>query len=141
MTQTIPPDEAAPRDLTLKSILLLDDDIELADTLKELLESHNFVVKTVKNGVEGLREIMDFDYDVIICDLVMPAMAGDMFYVAVQRAKPHLCKRFIFVTGKRDNPKLNDFIRYVNGVLILKPVPASELIASISYVLNQAEKE
>jgi len=35
----------------IKSILLLDDDIDLADTLKALLETHNFVVTTVGNGV------------------------------------------------------------------------------------------
>src|SRR5882672_11486609 len=85
--------------LEIKSILLLDDDVELADTLKSLLESRNFVVTTVRNGVEGLREAMSLDFDVIMCDLMMPTMPGDMFFTAVQRTKPHLCERFIFITG------------------------------------------
>ena len=49
----------APSELDIKSILLLDDDTELADTLKLLLESRNFVVTTVGNGGEGLREVQD----------------------------------------------------------------------------------
>jgi DNA-binding response OmpR family regulator len=124
-------------DLDIKSILLLDDDIELADTLKLLLESHNFIVKTVKNGVEGLHEIMGFDYDIIMCDMVMPAMAGDMFYLAVQRTKPHLCPRFIFVTAYRDDAKVNEFIRSVNGLVLFKPVNTEELIRTISFVLKK----
>ncbi len=128
---------APPPDLDIKSILLLDDDLELADTLKSLLEARNFIVKTVKNGVEGLHEIMALDYDIIMCDMMMPAMAGDMFYLAVQRTKPHLCARFIFVTGFSDNPKVTEFIRSVNGLLLLKPVNSDELIRTISFVLKK----
>src|SRR5471032_2098584 len=80
----------------IKSILLLDDDIDLAFTLKHLLETHNFVVTTVGNGVEGVREIMRFDFDIVMCYMMIPQMPGDMFYYAVQRTKPDLCKRFIF---------------------------------------------
>ena len=64
-----------------------------------LLESRNFIVTTVNDGVHALREVMAFDFDVIICDLLMPNMPGDMFYLAVQKTKPELCKRFLFVTG------------------------------------------
>ena len=128
----------------IKSILLLDDDIELADTLKHLLESHNFVVTTVKNGVEGLHEIMRLDFDVIMCDMLMPAMAGDMFYIAVERTKPHLCPRFIFITGHADNPKVTEFLSSIDALVLYKPVNSEELIRTISYVLKKtadAQKE
>jgi CheY-like chemotaxis protein len=123
--------------LEIKSILLLDDDIDLADTLKHLLESHNFVVTTVKNGVEGLHEIMRLDFDIIMCDMLMPAMAGDMFYIAVQRTKPHLCERFIFITGHADNPKVTEFLSKVDALALYKPVPSEDLIRTISFVLKK----
>jgi DNA-binding NtrC family response regulator len=121
----------------IKSILLLDDDIELADTLKHLLESHNFVVTTVKNGVEGLHEIMRFDFDVIMCDMLMPAMAGDMFYIAVERTKPQMCERFIFITGHKDNPKVTEFLSKTDALALYKPVNAEDLLRSISFVLKK----
>lgn len=124
-------------ELEIKSILLLDDDIELADTLKHLLESHNFVVTTVKNGVEGLHEIMRLDFDVIMCDILMPAMAGDMFYIAVQRTKPHLCERFIFITGHADNPKVTDFLSKTEALALYKPVNAEDLLRAISFVVKK----
>ena len=128
------------QDLDIKSILLLDDDIELADTLKMLLESRNFVVTTVKNGVEGLHEIMAFDFDIVMCDMMMPAMPGDMFYLAVQRTKPHLCKRFIFITGHSGNPKIDSFLKKVDAVVLAKPVITSEMIDAISFVMKNSQK-
>ena len=128
---------AETSDLDIKSILLLDDDIELADTLKALLEAHNFVVTTVSNGVEGLREVMDLDFDVIICDMVMPSLPGDMFYLAVQKTKPHLCDRFVFITGHSDNPRVDAFLKRTNGHVLIKPVLSDELVPMISQVLKR----
>jgi DNA-binding response OmpR family regulator len=124
--------------LDIKSILLLDDDIDLADTLKKLLETHNFVVTTVKNGVEGVQEVMRFDFDLIMCDMMMPHMPGDMFYFAVQRTKPHLCPRFIFITGFPDKPEVVHFLSGLpDGVVLHKPMSDEELIRTISFVLKR----
>ncbi len=126
-------------DIEIKSILLLDDDVELADTLKELLESRNFVVTTARNGVEGLGEVMAMDFDVIICDMMMPTMPGDMFYLAVQKVKPSHCRRFLFVTGHAREPRINEFLHRADGLVLIKPVPAEELLQMISLVIQRDE--
>ena len=136
------PQDSPPSDLDsnldIKSILLLDDYVELADTLKQLLESHNFVVTTVGNGVEGVREVMRFDFDLIMCDMMMPHMPGDMFYFAVQRTKPQLCSRFIFITGYPDKPEVVHFLSgLADGVVLSKPVSNEDLIRTISFVLQR----
>jgi CheY-like chemotaxis protein len=129
-------------DLEIKNILLVDDDEELAFTLKHLLESHNFIVTTAHNGAEALREVLAFDFDVIICDMLMPKMPGDMFYLAVQRSKPEMTKRFMFVTGHADNPKVDAFLKSVeDAVVIIKPVLNDELVRMISFVLNRTENK
>ena len=140
MPSSQPSAKSPDASLDIKSILLLDDDVDLADTLKALLETRNFVVTTVGNGVEGLREIMAFDFDVIMCDLMMPKMPGDMFYTAVQRAKPQLCERFIFITGHGDKPSVGEFLKKTNALILAKPVNTEELIRAISFVLNRARR-
>lgn len=129
------------QDLEITNILLLDDDVELADTLKLLLESRNFIVTTAHNGVGGLREAMGMDFDVIICDMMMPTMPGDMFYLAVQKVKPHLCARFLFVTGNGDDPRTNDFLQRADGLVVFKPVPSEELLQMISLVLQRNARQ
>lgn len=134
--QDIPTQPASS--LNIKSILLLDDDVDLADTLKALLESHNFIVTTVGDGVAGVRETMRFDFDLIMCDMMMPEMPGDMFYFAVQRTKPHLCSRFIFITGYPDKPEVIHFLSGLPDAVVLhKPVSNEELIRTISFVLKR----
>lgn len=126
-------------ELEIKRILLLDDDVELGNTLKLLLESHNFVVTVARNGVEGLREVMVLDFDIIMCDMKMPKMPGDMFYLAVERTKPHLCERFIFITGHPDNPKVTGFLKSVNALVLFKPMATEDLIRAISFVVKKTE--
>jgi DNA-binding response OmpR family regulator len=128
-------------ELEIKNVLLVDDDEALANTLKLLLESHNFIVTTSANGVDALREIMSVDFDVIICDMMMPRMAGDMFYLAVQKVRPHLASRFLFVTGHADNPKVDSFLKSIDAQVLFKPVLTEELIRMISFVLKRNTDE
>jgi DNA-binding response OmpR family regulator len=131
---------AQSQELEIKNILLIDDDEDLANTLKLLLESHNYIVTTAAHGVAALREVMAFDFDVIICDMMMPKMAGDMFYLAVQKVKPHLNSRFLFVTGHADNPKVDTFLKSIDAQVIFKPVLTEELVRGIGMVLKRNEE-
>ena len=110
------------------------------NTVTAVLEAHNFVVTAVKNGVEGLREVMAMDFDVIICDMLMPGMPGDMFYIAVQRVKPHLCQRFVFVTGHGGNPKVTEFLDKADGLIMHKPVGPEALLETISWALQRGRR-
>lgn len=133
------PDEET--ELEIKNILLVDDDEDLADTLKLLLESRNYIVTTAANGVDALHEVMETDFDVIICDMMMPKMPGDMFYLAVQKTKPEMIKRFVFITGNADHPKVDAFLKSVDAVVVFKPVLTEELVSMISLVLKRVADE
>jgi len=150
---------ANPPTIEEKRILLLDDDTELAETLKHLLESdgmvvstesssalsaagfplkvsRKFVVTTVANGSAGLREIQVTEFDVIICDLEMPKMSGDSFYAAVKKSKPHLCDRFLFVTGHSQNPKYEEFLKITGAFVLIKPVRIAELVGAVAFIIK-----
>jgi CheY-like chemotaxis protein len=133
-TSDLPPETS---ELEIKNILLLDDDSDLADTLKELLESRNFVVTTANDGLAGLREVMDMDFDVIICDMLMPGMPGDMFYLATKTVKPAMANRFVFITGHRGNAKVDEFLKSIDALVLFKPVLTDDLVRMISLVLKQ----
>ena len=128
-------------ELEIKNILVVDDNPEVATMLKVLLESRDFVVTVVEDGLSALKEVMDLNYDVILCDIEMPTMPGDMLYLAVQKLKPELAKRFIFVTGHGDNPKVEEFLKKVDGLVVFKPVRREELIRMVSLVLTRVQKE
>lgn len=119
-----------------KSVLVLDDDRAFTSTLKVVLESHGYRVTILPNGAEGVKQILAFDFDAIICDLVMPNFPGDMFYKAVERARPHLCRRFIFATGHQEDPKVVQFIKQTGRIALWKPFEMRELLEALEFVIR-----
>jgi len=117
-----------------RKILLLEDDPQFRTIMREFLESHGYEVVAVENGVEGVHEVLSNEFEVILCDMMMPTLPGDMFYRAVERTRPHLCDRFIFMTGHRGSPKVNEFIRSVNGTMLAKPFQVDDLLEMIAFV-------
>ena len=116
----------------VKHILLVEDDPDLTVVMRDYLEAYSYRVTTVANGVDGLKAIADSDFDAVLCDMVMPKIPGDMFYQAVQRVRPHLCERFIFVTGMAANPKYQPFIHQHQSRVLLKPVPSEKLVEALN---------
>jgi CheY-like chemotaxis protein len=121
-------------------ILLLEDDREFQEILQECLETNAYEVVAVPNGADGVREIMAHeDFDVIVCDMMMPSLPGDMFYLAVERMRPHLCNRFIFITGFNGNPKVSEFIARIKGTMLPKPFHVDDLLDLICFVRVRTE--
>jgi two-component system nitrogen regulation response regulator NtrX len=120
-----------------KKILLLEDEDIFANVIQAYLEESDFKVIRVPNGVEGLKKVMSEDFDIILTDMLMPNLAGDMFYTAVERAKPHFTKRFIFMSGHRGDPKWDSFVRRIGGVMLWKPFELHVLLETITGVLKK----
>ena len=110
------------------SVLIIDDDTDLTETLKALLQLEGFVVTTYNRAVDALRKVMERDFDAIICDMVMPTLRGDMFYLAVSKVKPHLCKRFIFVTAYGSDPSIAAFLSATERPVLHKPVAIDDIL-------------
>ena len=86
---------------------------------------------------KGVQKILHSDFDAIVCDMVMPNFPGDMFYRAVQNSRPHLCKRFVFISGHQDNPKITQFIEEVKGVVLWKPFKMRRLLDALETVTGR----
>jgi DNA-binding NtrC family response regulator len=131
---------AENEELTSKTILLVEDDAQYSLILKEYLESFDFSVTVACDGVQGMKRVMEKDFDIIICDLLMPNLPGDMFYIGVERVKPNLAKRFIFITGHQNNPKIAEFVRKVRALTLFKPFEMHVLLDTIKVALKNAQK-
>lgn len=125
----------------MKSVLILEDDVSLALLLKEALQNAGYGVTVVSNGAEGLKQILVNDFSILLCDMVMPNFPGDMFYLAVARVRPHLCKRFIFMTGHHGDRKIEQFIRGIRGLMLWKPFEIPVLFDTIQAVLKKSEQQ
>ncbi len=130
---------AKPSHLKTKSVLILDDNTELTATLKDTLEDQGYRTTIVPSGAEGVTEILKTDFDAIVCDMVMPNFPGDMFYSAVKQSRPHLCPRFIFITGHQSNPKIAQFILDTGCPALWKPFQMRQLFDALETVTGRSK--
>ena len=112
-------------------VLLLDDQEDFRDVLRDYLVSRCYQVTEVSNGAEGLREVMRETYDLIICDMMMPKVGGEMFYWAVTRVRPAARLRFVFITGHQNDPTVEHFFRRVQATVLVKPFKLDDLNTSL----------
>ncbi len=118
-------------------VLLLEDRDDFREVLRDHLAFRRFQVISVSSGVEGLREIRKGAFDLIICDMMMPQVGGEMFYWAVTRIRPATAQRFIFFTGHRNNAAIEFFFRRVNATVLIKPFKLKALDSTIRDVLRK----
>ncbi len=114
-----------------KAILLVDDDRELVQTLQWILADEDFLVDKAFDGEEALLKVKANSYDAVICDLMMPRLRGDEFYLKAILLRPSLLQRFIFITGFAADRQIHLFLTQNSVRYFLKPVPVAQLISAV----------
>lgn len=121
--------------LKLKAILVVDDDKQLASALQWILADENYLVDVAFDGEEALLKVKVHEYDAVICDVMMPRLRGDEFYVQAKKLRPDLADRFIFITGFAANSDIREFLSARRLKHLVKPFPIKELTACVKELL------
>ena len=121
--------------LELKAILVVDDDQQLASALQWILADENFLVDIAFDGEEAILKVKAHQYDAVICDLKMPRLRGDEFYLQAKEIRPSLADRFIFITGFAADPKIALFLNAHDVKYLVKPFPVGGLINCVKELL------
>ena len=119
-------------------VLMIDDNQNLVDMVKEYFENHNRidVVLSCKDGEEGLDTIINKsdEYDIILLDLVMPKKDG--LYVLDELNKRGLEKNIIVETSYNEPKVIRKVSEYGVSYYILKPFDLSDLENRILEIFN-----
>ena len=111
------------------NIYVIEDDVDLRETMKELLETEGFSVLTAGNGQEGLNLIeRDGQPCLILLDMMMPVMNGWEFLDTLQRDRrgPLAQTQVAVVTAAAEMPELQ---QQYGCVILKKPVNIERLFA------------
>ena len=121
----------------MQRLVMVEDDPELSETLRAVLESEGFLVECARNGEEGLRLVCDGAAPpaAILVDLVMPAMGGREFLTTLRQDERFRRTPVVVLTGwAKDEGQVNE---RVQGFFV-KPVDPEALLTAVRRIIRQA---
>ena len=120
-----------------KHVLIVDDDIPLAWSLKESLELDGYDATIVPDGGLALKFVLAHQLDAVVCDLQMFGVEGDLFYATVGRTNPSLARRFVFIIGLDAHSQFQKFLDSVELPVLCKPVALDALRGEVMRVAER----
>ena len=71
-----------------QSVLIVDDNSELCETLADVLEMAGFNVESAKGGEEGIEKVKERFFDVVVLDVMLPGMNGVEAFKEIKKINP-----------------------------------------------------
>lgn len=114
-------------------ILVADDDNDIRNVLKEILEKENYIVVVVSDGKRAL-EVLNDSFDLVILDIMMPVKDGIETCIAIRE---NYAIPILFLTAKS-----TEYDKYIGLSIggddyVLKPFSKMEFLARISAILRR----
>ncbi|RXJ49841.1 response regulator transcription factor [Gelidibacter gilvus] len=116
-------------------ILIIEDDLRVAELLQRGLEEHGFTTTIAYDGVSGKKLALQNDYDLIITDIILPKMDGIDLCKFIRQSKPNMPIIMLTALGTTDD-KVDGFDAGADDYLV-KPFEMRELVARIRALLNR----
>jgi two-component system, OmpR family, response regulator len=121
----------------MTKVLLIDDDVELVDLLKEYLEQDGFEITTAHNGVDGLAHALTGQFAIAVLDVMMPRMQG-MDTLRQLRARSQM--PVLMLTAKGDDADRILGLELGADDYVSKPCTPRELSARIRAILRRTQQ-
>ena len=121
----------------MSKILIVEDEVAIADLEKDYLELSGFDVEVANDGLIGYQKAMEEDYNLVILDLMLPGMDG---FEICRKLREEKNTPIIMVSAKKDD------IDKIRGLglgaddYMTKPFSPSELVARVKAHLSRYER-
>jgi signal transduction histidine kinase len=130
------PKVAAKPDRKLR-VLVVDDEERIVSLVRDLLDTHDVIGET--SSVRALDVLLaGEDFDVVLCDLMMPELSGMELHEKVAAARPELARRFVFVSGGAYTERGRSAFSSA-AIRLMKPFSESALNAALAAASKASE--
>jgi DNA-binding response OmpR family regulator len=114
---------------SMKKILVVEDEREMADILRQVLEESGYAVTLAYHGPEGFAKLRQSEFDLVVLDVMLPGMDG--FQVLKQARAENILTPVLFLTAK---DKVQDRVEGLDlgaDDYVTKPFQLAELLARV----------
>jgi PAS domain S-box-containing protein len=126
---------------TSHRVLVVDDEPELLDVMRAVLEGAGIEVACAESGGVALEMLQLVRCDAIVSDFRMPDMSGSFLWEQVKTHYPELAGRILFVTGDMLSLDVSHFLTQSGCRAIEKPFSTDELARSVLSMLSVVGSE
>ena len=109
-------------------LLIVEDELAIAELEKDYLEMNNYTVDVALNGKDGLRMALEGDYDLVILDLMIPEIDGQTVCREIRKEKDI---PIIIVSAKKEDWDKVQLLGIGADDYMTKPFSPSELVARV----------
>lgn len=115
-------------------VLLVDDDVELVELLRDYLEREGFAVSTAHDGPTGVSAALGAHHDIVVLDIMMPGMSG---IEVLNRIRAESTTPVIMLTARGDDADRIAGLELGADDYVQKPCTPRELAARIRAILKR----
>jgi two-component system, OmpR family, response regulator ArlR len=116
-------------------ILIVEDEVHLAEALTQILKKHNYSVDAVHDGKAGLDNALSGIYDLLLLDVMLPGMDGFSLLRTIR--KEGISTPVIMLTAKGEISDKVEGLDYGADDYIPKPFSTEELLARMRAALRR----
>jgi DNA-binding response OmpR family regulator len=118
-----------------KKILAVDDDENILNLEKAILEQEGFEVMTAQSGPQAIERLKAEDIDLILLDVMMPDMDGFTLCRKIKQEESLKNIPVVFLTAKSGGEALAEGFESGGAMYIRKPFTAAKLLAVVGTLL------
>ncbi len=125
--------------MQMKSILVIEDNLDVRENIAEILELANYRVLTAENGKQGVEEAKRTLPDLILCDVMMPELDGYGVLHVLSKSINTAAIPFIFLTAKTEKNDIRKGMNLGADDYLTKPFDDVELLDAVEIRLRKHE--
>ena len=119
----------------IPKILIVDDEHRMRESLKELLSSQSYELKTSNSAKEAIEYLKQKTFDLVLLDMVLPDMSGHQVMDYIKKQNPDTL--VIVITGHASMESAIGSLRKGAYDYIRKPFEPYDLLTTVKNALNQ----
>lgn len=124
----------------MEKILVIEDEINIAKNIKQILDLSDFYTITAEDGEEGVQLAKEEIPDLILCDVMMPNLDGYGVITELRKDAKTESIPFIFLTAKSDRPDFRKGMTLGADDYLTKPFTPDELLTAVTTRLAKHQK-
>lgn len=108
-------------------VLVVDDEPEVAETLRDMLEREGFQADVSADGADAIERLQSRAYTLVVSDIRMPKFDGQALFHWINREMPELRTRIAFITGDTLGGDAAEFLQRSGCPYLEKPISPADL--------------